>query len=174
MLNIFDNLHGSIKKGQLQKCLDVLVEEKQLICKEYNTKIYLASQHHYPAINEEEMNKFDSDISESREAISKIKEETNKLQSELKQIQQTYSNEELDEHIKSEQKAIKELENKIAKIEDKNSEKIPEEKMKVAEDAYEKEKNFYKKAKKIAMDIIDQLADGMELKSTALMVNNPM
>ena len=44
LVNIFDNLHGAIKKSQLGKILDALVEEGSLIMKEYNSKIYLFNQ----------------------------------------------------------------------------------------------------------------------------------
>ena len=44
LINIFDNLHGAVKKSQLVKILDTLVDEGSLIMKEYNTKIYLFNQ----------------------------------------------------------------------------------------------------------------------------------
>ena len=169
LINIFDNLHGNVKKGQLQKILDSLTEEKKLIMKEYNTKIYLANQDNFPQVSEEELNKLDNDINLIREENKKLKEEYNIKNVELKTISATYTDKELDEKIKELKKEIMEKEKKVNLIKSNSIEPIPIEKMNEAEKNYQNSKKNYKKIKKICMGIIDQISESLEMKTAKLM-----
>lgn len=80
-INIFDNLRGAIKKSLLQKILDSLVEEARIICKEYNSKIYLASQKNFPVIDEKEMKKLDDELEEQNKELSEQKAKISLLNS---------------------------------------------------------------------------------------------
>ena len=169
LINIFDNLHGNVKKGQLQKILDSLTEEKKLIMKEYNTKIYLANQDNFPQISEEELNKLDNDINLIREENKKLKEEHNIKSIELKTISATYTDKELEEKLKELKKEIIEKEKKVNLIQSNSIEPIPIEKMNEAEKNYQNSKKNYKKIKKICMGIIDQISESLEMKTAKLM-----
>ena len=169
LINVFDNLRGSIKKAQLGKILDALTEEKKLICKEYNTKIYLANQDNFPPVSEESLKGLDASIEASKEEITKLKETLQGKQNELKTITSEYTDEELNQHIKNAKRDLESLESKVKKIESNTLQLIPEEKMVEEEKKFENEKNKYKKLKRVCLDILDQLSEGLEMKTSALM-----
>jgi len=54
--------------------LDSLVEDTRIICKEYNSKIYLASQKNFPVIDDKEMKKLDDSIEETQNKLNEQKE----------------------------------------------------------------------------------------------------
>ena len=169
LINIFDNLHGNIKKGQLQKILDLLTEEKKLIMKEYNTKIYLANQDNFPFVSDEELNKLDEEINLIKEENKKLKDDFNIKSNELKAISSTYTDEELDFKLKELKKEIIEKEKKVNLIQSNSIEIIPIEKMNEAEKNYFNSKKNYKKIKKICTGIIEQISEGLEMKIPKLM-----
>jgi hypothetical protein len=72
-------LRGAVKKAQLQRILDELSEEKELICKSYTSKLYLASQKNFPQIDEEEDKKLNADIDQAKERVTELKEIKDKL-----------------------------------------------------------------------------------------------
>ena len=168
-INIFDNLHGAIKKSQLGKILDALTEEKEIICKEYSTKVYLANQDNFPEIKEEELTACDTQIEALKKEIAEGKATMQSLQNENKRITSEYTDEELTSVLKETNEKLKQLEIKVNKIENNAFEKIPEEKMAEAEKILEGEKAKYRKIKKICMGILDEVSEGFELKTSALM-----
>ncbi len=169
LINIYDNLHGNIKKGQLQKILDLLTEEKKLIMKEYNTKIYLANQDNFPFVSDEELNKLDEEINLIKEENKKLKDDFNIKANELKTISSTYTDEELDLKLKELKKEIIEKEKKVNLIQSNSIEIVPIDKMNEAEKNYLNSKKNYKKIKKICTGIIEQISEGLEMKIPKLM-----
>lgn len=168
-INIFDNLHGLIKKSQLGKILDALTEEKKIICKEYSTKVYLANQDNFPEIKEEELTACDTEIEALKKEIAEGKANLQSLQNENKRITSEYTDEELAQVLSDADEKLKLLETKVTKIESNAYEKIPDEKMAEAEKILESEKVKYRKIKKICMGILDEVSEGFELKTSALM-----
>ena len=166
VINIFDNLHGQIKKAQLIKTLESLTEEKKLICKEYNTKIYLANQDNFPPINAASLSSLDLSIDNIKKENAHLKEMLTLKHSELKAITSEYTDAELDIVIKQNKSKIEMLRQKVQKIKDNSIEPVPEEKMKEKEKELEKMKLKYKKIKRICLDIIDKFAEGMDMKKS--------
>jgi hypothetical protein len=164
LINICDNLHGSIKKAQLQKILDSLTEEGELLCKEYQSKIYLISQKNFRQIDNKEMEELDIKLEKSTEELKDIKQTNNSLQTELKNILTKLSDEEINNQIKTTKESIKEMETKIKKIQDGSVKLLPLDQVKVFESNYEKAKLEYKKAKKIFGNVADTISDGLEMK----------
>ena len=76
LVNIFDNLHGAIKKSLLGKILDALVEDGSLIMKEYNSKIYLFNQDKLDIkVTDADIEQIQKEIDEKREENKALKEE---------------------------------------------------------------------------------------------------
>ena len=168
-INIFDNLHGKIKKGQLQKILDNLTLEGKIICKEYNTKIYLVNQNNFPPVSEEELKEVEDEITEKRKVLAELRETLQNKEKEYKKITSVYTDEELELHLKEAKKELECLESKVQRIENNTIELIPEEKMLEAEKRFEQGKAKYRKIKRICMDILDQFSEGLEMKTSKLM-----
>jgi 26S proteasome regulatory subunit (ATPase 3-interacting protein) len=164
VINIFDNLHGQVKKAQLIKILESLTEDKKLICKEYNTKIYLANQDNFPPINAAHLSSLDLSIDNIKKENAHLKEILNSKHSELKAITSEYTDAELDIVIEQNKKKVEMLRKKVEKINNNTIEPVPEEKMKEKEKELEKMKVKYKKIKRICLDVIDRFVEGMDMK----------
>lgn len=169
VINIFDNLHGQVKKAQLIKVLDTLTDEKKLICKEYNTKIYLANQNNFPPINADALASVDASIEMYKKENTKLKEMLNDKQAELKSIVATYTDSELNCVIEKKRKELETLKCKVDKINNNVIEPVPEEKMVEKEKEVNNMKVKYKKIKRICSDIIDKFAEGMDIKRNKFM-----
>ena len=169
VINIFDNLHGQVKKAQLIKVLDALTDEKKLICKEYNTKIYLANQNNFPPINADALASVDASIEMYKKENAKLKEMLNDKQAELKSIVATYTDSELNCAIEKKRKELETLKCKVDKINNNVIEPVPEEKMAEKEKEVNNMKVKYKKIKRICSDIIDKFAEGMDIKRNKFM-----
>jgi hypothetical protein len=170
LINIFDNLHGAIKKSQLQNILDSLTKEEKLIMKLYgSTKIYLCNQNLFPSVSEEELNSLDKKINEKREENKIIKDNINLKNNELKTITNSFTDEELNKKIKELKKELEIKKKKVGLIENGEIEKINIDKMKIAEKNYEDSLKKYKKIKKICMGIFDQIAESMDITTKKIM-----
>ncbi len=165
LINIFDNLHGAIKKSQLGKILDALVEEGSLIMKEYNTKIYLFNQDKLDVkITDSDIDAIQKEIDEKKEEHKKLKEVIASKANELKILTLSLTDEELKSRIKELKKELSKMKIKVDNIKENKIDPIPPEKMKEAKENFEKELKIFKKTKKICVEIINDISDGMELK----------
>ena len=85
-LNVHDNLRGAIKKAQVMRLLDELVEDKALVMKEYGKqRIYLYNQAHLPVQPESEVNAMDQEIDQIKEQIEDLKAQNKDLAAAVKQ-----------------------------------------------------------------------------------------
>ena len=165
LINIFDNLHGAVKKAQLGKILDALVEEGSLIMKEYNTKIYLFNQDKLDIkVTDADIDKIQKEIDEKREENKKLKEEISSKANELKILTLSLTDDELKAKIKELKKELSKMKIKVDDIKENKIDPIPPEKMNEARENFEKELKVFKKTKKICVDIINDISEGMELK----------
>ena len=165
LINIFDNLHGAIKKSQLTKILDALVEEGSLIMKEYSTKIYLFNQDKLDIkVTDADIDEVQKEIDEKREEYKKLKDEISSKANELKILTLTLTDEELKAKIKELKKELSKMKLKVDNIKDNKIDPIPPEKMNEAKENFEKELKVFKKTKKICVEIISDISDGLELK----------
>lgn len=105
-INVFENLKGEVKKAQCTKILDQLTQEKKLICKEYNTKIYLPNQDLFEKVDMEELNKMDVILDQQKKEKQDLIEENKKLQSILRQINSTFTNSQLIDEIKRQKEIV--------------------------------------------------------------------
>ena len=165
LINIFDNLHGAIKKSQLGKILDALVDEGSLIVKEYNSKIYLFNQDKLETkVTDADIDEIQKEIDEKREVNKQLKEEIASKNNELKILTLTLTDDELKAKIKEMKKELAKMKIKVDDIKDNKIDPIPPEKMKDAKENFEKELKTFKKTKKICTEIISDISDGLELK----------
>ena len=170
-INIFDNLHGKIKKGQVIKILDELANESKLIRKEYNQKIYLASQKFYPAVDENESKQIDLTIEEKKKIQEETQQNLKKLQNEYRTITAKLTDEELRKQIVEKQKILEETHKKLKKYQSGDYNRVPDEEVKLKEKNYENANLNYKKVRKVCLDIIDGFSEAMEMKRKEVMVN---
>ncbi|CAA9990104.1 Tat binding protein 1(TBP-1)-interacting protein, putative [Plasmodium knowlesi strain H] len=78
VINVYDNLHGTISKNVVQKLMDELSTEEKLQCKEYGkAKVYLVNQGEFKSLNMEEMEKLKKDMEIMREQTEIAKNDFN-------------------------------------------------------------------------------------------------
>jgi septal ring factor EnvC (AmiA/AmiB activator) len=164
-------MRGTVKKGPVQKTLDKLTDEEHLIAKQYNSKIYLINQNFFSSVSDNDLKEVDDGLEATKNELDVIKQENAKLQSDYRNLNTTLTNEELDKKLVDLRKQVYDMENKLKKIESGNIIKVPEEKVKVAEDIYSRELNKYKKTKKICNNILNSLADGLEINKQEIKVD---
>lgn len=118
LVNIYDNLRGAIKKPQLQKTLDKLVEKQKALVKEYGkVKIYLINQKLIPEVNETELEELDTQILELSNELESGKNEVKELQNRMKELKNTLSIEEIDRQLEENRKMWSQLEMEIKEFE---------------------------------------------------------
>ena len=165
LVNIFENLHGAVKKSQLAKILDALVDEGSLIMKEYNSKIYLFNQDKLEIkVSDADIEEIQKEIDIKREENKQLKEEIASKNNELKILTLTLTDDELKAKIKEMKKELAKMKIKVDDIKDNKIDPIPPEKMNEAKENFEKELKVFKKTKKICTEIINDISDGLELK----------
>lgn len=169
-INIFDNLHKKIKKPQVIKILDDLANENKLLRKEYNQKIYLASQSFFPAIDENETKTLDQTIELKKKEQDEKQQILKKLQNEYRTITSKLTDDELKKKIKEKIQYLEETQCKLKKYQCGEYNRVPDEEVKLKEKNYENVKNNYKKVRKICIDIVDGFCEAMEMKRSEVMV----
>lgn len=124
LLVIFENLHQTIKKAQLQKILDELVTEGVLQCKLFKKMMLYMAKQGDEKIDPAEVEQLNVRERELREQINAQKSETNKITSMISALQQEPSDEEIKKQTSELQKKIEELQKKIAAMKSGNTKPI--------------------------------------------------
>lgn len=137
--------------------------------KEYNTKIYLVSQKHFPEVDKNELKQIDDETDKLKEVISELKEKSSHLQTELRQITSTLTDEELTFQIEQLTKSTNKLKESLKMWEDGAIERIPDDIINQTEKEYDRNKVSYKKIKKICLNILDTFCEGLEMKREEFM-----
>lgn len=107
LINIFDNLHGKIKKPQVQRILDSLTDAGELQMKEFGkAKIYLLNQKSIPDVNQSELDQLTKEVQELRTAHRELTDEIKSLTAELKELQNAPTEEQLDAEIAKYEKMV--------------------------------------------------------------------
>ena len=76
LLNVFDNLHGTIKKSVLEVALNELAEEQSLTCKEFGkNKVYFLNQ---------------NNLQVSKEKVDGLSKESNELKEKEQVLMSQY------------------------------------------------------------------------------------
>jgi len=170
IINIFDNLHGKIAKKNCQKALDILTEEGQLQAKEFGkNKVWLLNQQNIPQVNAQELAALTEKLNSVKKEHDKLADEVKELNAYLKNLQNQLTNEALSDEIAKYKKLLEESNQKLSQFESGNYPQISDEDMKKAEDKKKQLELECKKRKKMCMEMVNSLAEGMEMKAANIM-----
>ena len=98
--NVFDNLHGKVKKALVPKILDKLVADGKLQMKEYGkARIYLGNQDQYPEVSNDELERMDSENAQLKEKLMNMTQEVDGLEKELAGILSELTDQEIEIEI---------------------------------------------------------------------------
>jgi septal ring factor EnvC (AmiA/AmiB activator) len=150
--------------------LDDLVKENKVICKEYASKVYLASQQFFPELDEKELNQLDKEVDASNKEIADLKERKIYLLKELKDLNSEPTNLQINEDIKNAKKRLEILKLDLDEIEGNKIKMIEPSEMKKVEDIYLDNKTLMKKFKGCCIEIIDTFCEYGEKNRKELMV----
>ena len=169
-INIYDNLHGNVKKAECTRILDQLSAENKLLKKEYNQNVYIASQMYYPQIDEAEKKKLDIVIEEKKKNYEGKQLKLKKIQNEFRTITSKLTDEELIKQISEKRNLLEESKSRLMKYKDGGYVQVPDEEVKQKEKNFENVKNKYKKVRKVCVDVVDGFCEPMEMKRIQVMV----
>eukprot|EP01022_Parablepharisma_sp_SALTPOND_P028409 TRINITY_DN70920_c1_g1_i1.p1 TRINITY_DN70920_c1_g1~~TRINITY_DN70920_c1_g1_i1.p1 ORF type:complete len:325 (+),score=50.82 TRINITY_DN70920_c1_g1_i1:91-1065(+) len=183
-LNVFDNLHGEIKKADVQKILDSLVKDGEVQSKDFGKfVVYLVNQDKMPTVPQEELNNMDKEIDECREKLKQLSEELKEKHKGrlLWQIQKRQHIKRLFRHfqIKSQLERLRlqlkrylisdqlenqneELEADLKGLRENTIELVEENNMKEAENNVKQFMKEWVKRRKGCWETLDMISEGME------------
>jgi Fe2+ or Zn2+ uptake regulation protein len=100
--NVFDNLHGKVKKASVPKILDALADAGKLVRKDFGkAKIYLADQSQYPPVSQEEVTAQDQVIADLKEQVNQAKERIASISGEVNKLTSEPADGELDTQLEA-------------------------------------------------------------------------
>lgn len=156
--NVFDNLHGSIKKANCGKLLDSLVEKGEIIGKEYGkAKIYFYNQEKLQETNEEELRELQGNIEAAAGEGKALREDVVTKQKKLRDISSSLSNEEIETKLGSAQVSITELERKLNELKEAGTVSLAEKESMLS--LLKKNQAEELKRKRLCMSILNSLAE---------------
>jgi 26S proteasome regulatory subunit (ATPase 3-interacting protein) len=163
IINIFDNLHGKIKKPDLQKVLDNLVKDKKIIEKEFGKCLVYWYNQALIEVNQDRLEDEKEKYTSAKERHDQLRKSLQELKAKLAVLEKVPTTESYKEQIKKCDQEIPILEDKLARYKNKSEPMVSPE---LIHDLEFKLSDFEKlraKRKKIFTNIIDSL-----LESTGL------
>ncbi|KAF4318193.1 hypothetical protein BBO99_00007437 [Phytophthora kernoviae] len=170
LLNVFENLHRAIAKPSLTKLLDNLVTKEELVSKTYGkAKIYYMNQNKLPVPSEEERVALEEQIKTTTGDCGALEQELKSTEATLAGITSQISDADLDLAIKQLDEEASTLEKKIEALDRPDRAPVSPGR----KDALKRKFTTYRTAwvarKRIVMDGVNQIADGMEKKTKVVM-----
>jgi 26S proteasome regulatory subunit (ATPase 3-interacting protein) len=121
LINVFDNLHGKIKKPDLQKILDKLVKDKKLIEKEFGKCLVYWYNQDLIEVNKERLEAEGERYAQARDTVDTLKKSLQEAKAKLAQIDRVPTTDSFKDQIKKCEEEIPSLENKLERYQN-NSE----------------------------------------------------
>mmetsp|Transcript_903 Transcript_903/g.953 ORF Transcript_903/g.953 Transcript_903/m.953 type:complete len:201 (-) Transcript_903:36-638(-) len=169
VINVCDNLHGKIKKAQVQKLMDNLSAEKKLTCKEFGkAKVYLVDQSQFPEYDAEELATLDKEIEQAKNVAKELTEKSKSLQQSLKNIKTQYTDAELDALLIEKREKTKKMQDRYDSLTSGQCEQVSEDQIDKRQKEVNKYQTEWRRRKRIVKDIISTMAEGMEKKPADL------
>ncbi len=116
-INIFDNLHGAVKKASLQRVLDALAEEGQInekVCGK--SKVYWALQDQYGDITSQVLASLRAEVLALEAKASEAEGERAAMAARVAALEAEPSDEDLEKQLQAEAAEIKSLEDRYAAV----------------------------------------------------------
>lgn len=111
---IFENLHGVVKKAAVPRCLDKLALEGKIQLKTFKkTKIYLADQSRYPPLDQEALGALDQSITDLTERVKERSQAVDSLEKKVGALGGVMSDEALDKEIAAMETKVEESKCKL-------------------------------------------------------------
>ncbi|ETP44367.1 hypothetical protein, variant [Phytophthora nicotianae P10297] len=170
LLNVFENMHRAIAKPSLTKLLDNLVAKEELVSKTYGkAKIYYMNQNNLPVPSEEERLAIEEQIKTISAECTASEQELKSAEATLSGITTQISDADLDAALKQLDEEAATLEKKVKTLDQPGRAPVSPGRKEALKGKFTKFRTAWVQRKRIAMDGINQIADGMEKKPKAVL-----
>ncbi|KAH9091667.1 hypothetical protein Ae201684P_011211 [Aphanomyces euteiches] len=170
VLNVFENLHRRIGKTMLQKILDVLVEQGEINVKTYGkSQIYYYNQRKLPAPSAELLAKTEDSIQTVFEEVSALEKTLKEKEAVLNGLTSQMSDAELTAALADLENEASSLSAKLQQANERNTAPVDPGAKAHLTKSFQKYRTEWLKRKRIVMDAVDQIAEGMEKKRKDVM-----
>ncbi|KAK9828453.1 hypothetical protein WJX72_000067 [[Myrmecia] bisecta] len=151
-----------IKKGQIQKAVDSLVEEGKVICKEFGkSKIYMPPQDEAEVLPKEEMDAKQKRLKELTEQATQEAEVLRGLQKELAGLNSSLTLEEITAQLETLQQQVSEKEKKVNTLRS-GCVLVSKEQRAAVEKAFSQHMDQWQKRRRIFKNIWDSISENMD------------
>ncbi|OQR88899.1 pairing protein 2 family protein [Thraustotheca clavata] len=165
VINVFDNLHRRIGKTMLTKILDVLVEKGELKSKVYGKSvIYYYNQEKLPPPCSATLAKTEESIATVTEVVQELEQQLKEREGVIHGLTNQISDAELSQQLIDYTKEMETLTATLSRLDDPNRPPVDPQKKASITATFTKYRSGWVKRKRIVMDAIDQIAEGMEKK----------
>ncbi|CAI5730572.1 unnamed protein product [Hyaloperonospora brassicae] len=163
LLNVFENMHRAIAKSSLTTLLDNLVAKKELVSKTYGkAKVYFVNQDNLPVPSEEERAALEEQIKTVTAECTGLEQQLKNAETALAGITSQVSDIELDTMLKQLDEEAAALEKKVATLDQQGRAPLSPGRKDALKRKFTQYRTAWVTRKRIAMDGINQIADGME------------
>ncbi|KAL4158901.1 hypothetical protein PRNP1_004675 [Phytophthora ramorum] len=170
LLNVFENMHRAIAKPSLTKLLDNLVVKEELASKTYGkAKIYYMNQNNLPVPSEAECLALEEQIKVVTADCTATEQELKGAEATLSGITSQISNADLDAALKQLDEEAAILEKKVETLDRPDRVPVSPGRKDALKRKFTKYRTAWVARKRIAMDGVNQIADGMEKKPKAVL-----
>ncbi|KAG6612377.1 Pairing protein 2 family protein [Phytophthora cinnamomi] len=170
LLNVFENMHRAIAKPSLTKLLDNLVAKEELVSKTYGkAKIYYMNQSSLPVPSEAERVALEEQIKAVTADCAASEQELKSAEATLSGITSQISDANLDVALKQLDEEAAELEKKMETLDQPGRAPVSPGRKDALKRKFTKYRTAWVARKRIAMDGVNQIADGMEKKPKAVL-----
>lgn len=170
LLNVFENMHRVIAKPSLTKLLDNLVVKEELASKTYGkAKIYYLNQNNLPVPSEEERLAIEEQINTVTAECTASEQELKSAETTLSGISSQISDADLDAALNQLEDEAAALETKVETLDQPGRAPVSPGRKNALKRKFTKFRTAWVQRKRIAMDGVNQIADGMEKKPKAVL-----
>ncbi|KAF0690112.1 Aste57867_18506 [Aphanomyces stellatus] len=165
VLNVFENLHRRIGKTMLQKILDVLVDQGEICVKTYGkSQIYYYNQSKLPLPSGDLLAKVESQLQSVVEEVGGLEKELKEHETVLGGLTSQMSDADLEAALKGQTEEADLLSAKLKQVGAHASAPVDPSLKAGLTKSFQKYRGEWVKRKRIVMDAVDQIAEGMEKK----------
>ncbi|TDH67929.1 hypothetical protein CCR75_004355 [Bremia lactucae] len=170
LLNIFENMHKGIAKPTLTRMLDNLVVKQELVSKTYGkATIYYLNQNKLPIPSEEEHKTIEAEIQTLTAECATYEQELKSAKATLAATMAQLSDIDLESALKELEATAATFEAKVASLDKNTCLPVSPGAKNTLKRNFIKYRTAWVARKRIAMDGINQIADGMEKKPKAIL-----
>ncbi len=166
---VMDNLQSAIPKMITQKVLERLAERGSLSSKMYNkSRVFWANQEQLQVASEEELQRMDEQLEELKEQVRRRSEEVKAKESAASLLQSSLTDEQLERrHLELRM----ENDRAQAKLESLRASgiKVSPKARQELEQRLRKYKSLWRERRKMALEMVSQVSEGMERKPSEIM-----